>query len=126
MKNPGAGRLIAITAVFAAFTLGILLGRSTRRDRVVVSVAREYLTAPTASETVPETTAETVHYPLDINTATQEELQTLPGIGEILAQRVVAYRREHGFFASPRDLLQIQGIGDALYQRIEPYVTVLR
>lgn len=126
MKNRGTIALVVITVAFAAFTLGVLLGRSVSGDRISVSVSRALLTAPTEADTIPATTAEPIHYPLDINSATQEELQSLPGIGEVLSQRIVDYRWEVGFFSSTEGLLEVEGIGEKLYQKIQPYVAVYR
>lgn len=50
---------------------------------------------------------------ININAATAEELTVLPGIGEVLANRIVSYREEHGFFKDVNDLLNISGIGEA-------------
>ncbi len=61
---------------------------------------------------------------VDINAASAAELQTLPGIGEAKAAAIVAYREEHGAYRAPEDLLQVKGIGEALLQKIRPYVTV--
>lgn len=49
---------------------------------------------------------------VDVNTATAEELETLDGIGAVLAQRIVDYREAHGDFSSAEDLLQVSGIGE--------------
>jgi competence protein ComEA len=50
--------------------------------------------------------------PVDINTADAQELTTLDGIGPQKAEAIVAYRTEHGPFASPQDLLKVKGIGE--------------
>ena len=50
---------------------------------------------------------------VDINTATADQLDTLPGIGEVTAQRIVQWRQQHGRFASVEQLQQVPGIGDA-------------
>lgn len=50
--------------------------------------------------------------PLDLNTATIEQLDTLPGVGEVTAQKIVDYREEHGGFGSVDELGQVPGIGD--------------
>ncbi len=55
---------------------------------------------------------------VDLNTATEEELMLLPGIGETLAGRIVEYRQEHGPFSSVDDLLAIPGIGEGVVDRI--------
>jgi competence protein ComEA len=59
-----------------------------------------------------------------INAATVEELQQLPGIGAVLAQRIVKYREQYGPFASVEDIKQVAGIGDKIYQEIKDMLTV--
>lgn len=62
--------------------------------------------------------------PININTATVEELTELPRIGEVTATRIVAWREENGPFSSTDELMNVQGIGERVYERIRPYVTV--
>lgn len=62
--------------------------------------------------------------PLDLNAATAGDLDGLPGIGPVLAQRIVAFRQEHGRFASVEQLNDVPGIGPALYARLAPLVRV--
>lgn len=62
--------------------------------------------------------------PLDLNRATVEELMELPGIGPVLAERIVAFREEHGPFSAVEDLLQVPGIGESTLEVIRPYITV--
>lgn len=59
---------------------------------------------------------------LDINRATAEELDELPGIGETLAGRIVAYRESHGAFSSPEELLAVEGIGANRLAALEDYI----
>ena len=61
---------------------------------------------------------------VNLNTATLEQLQTLPGVGPVLAQRIMEYRERHGGFASVADLRQVTGIGDARYDELKSLVTV--
>jgi competence ComEA-like helix-hairpin-helix protein len=61
---------------------------------------------------------------LDLNMADAEALTSLPGIGPTLAERVVAYRSEHGPFASINDLKRVRGIGAAQVNRLGELVTV--
>ncbi len=61
---------------------------------------------------------------LDINRASTEELEALPGIGPVLAARIIAYREEHGPFRSVEDLLRVPGIGPATLKRIRELITV--
>lgn len=60
--------------------------------------------------------------PVDINTATSGDLDALPGIGPVLAQRIVAYRQEHGPFRTAEQLADVPGIGPALCARLAPLV----
>lgn len=61
---------------------------------------------------------------LDLNTATEAQLRTLPGIGEVLARRIVDYRETNGPFASVEELTAVEGIGNALLYRLRELVTV--
>lgn len=61
---------------------------------------------------------------IDLNTADAGTLQTLPGIGEELARRIIEYRTEHGGFSDPSELLNIDGIGDKTYGDLIALVTV--
>lgn len=61
---------------------------------------------------------------ININTATIEELKSLPGIGETMAKRIDEYRKEHGSFASINDMTKVKGIGKALLHKIQDKVTV--
>ena len=61
---------------------------------------------------------------IDINTATSEQLQTLTGIGEVIAQRIIDYREEHGPFTSIDELLNVKGIGEITLSKFRNDVTV--
>ncbi len=60
---------------------------------------------------------------ININTASQDELQTLPFIGPKIAERIVEYREKQGPFKSIDDLLKIKGIGQKKLEKIRPLVT---
>ena len=62
--------------------------------------------------------------PLNINTATAEELMKLPGIGETLSRAIVAYREENGAFSSVEDIMEVDGIGEGRFAAIEEYICV--
>ncbi|MCW3841813.1 helix-hairpin-helix domain-containing protein [Micromonospora yasonensis] len=62
--------------------------------------------------------------PVNLNTATLAQLDALPGVGPVLAQRILDHREQHGGFRSVSDLRQVDGIGDARYEQLKDLVTV--
>jgi competence protein ComEA len=78
-----------------------------------------------ASSGVPATSASPgVPALVNLNTASPEELETLPGIGEVLAGAIVAYRDEHGPFTSVDQLIDVSGIGEVTLEEVRELVTV--
>ena len=61
---------------------------------------------------------------VNLTTATADQLDTLPGVGPAMAQRIITYRTEHGGFHSIEELKQVSGIGDARYQDLKDLVTI--
>ena len=115
MKNPFRSYLFIILLLIA-FTVGIFVGRSASYGNVSISVERE------SFGNVNDSTSAGIR--LNINTASVDELQQIPGLGPALAQRIVDYRNEHGQFVTTDDLLNVSGIGDAKLSAIIPYITV--
>ena len=119
MKNRAAQALVVLTVLFGVFTLGFAFGRGRPVANVTVSVSK----AAFSPEQAPTEPSE-VTFPLDINTATAEELMALPTVGQTLAKRILDYRERHGGFQSVDELLQIYGLGENHYAEIKAYVTV--
>jgi competence protein ComEA len=80
-------------------------------------------TVPVASKTTPSASKAPTGK-ININTATIAELDTLPGIGPAIAQRIIEYRAQNGAFQKIEDLKKVRGIGDALFDQIKDLVTV--
>lgn len=67
---------------------------------------------------------ETKQKKVNINTAMQAELETLPGIGASTANKIIAYRKEKGTFKKIEDIKNVSGIGEAKFEKIKDYITV--
>ncbi|QRN83783.1 helix-hairpin-helix domain-containing protein [Chloroflexota bacterium] len=105
-------------------------------DRINVTMKLqdgEYYYLPAVNEDIPETAANApgyiasdngFSYPLNLNTATQEELESLPGIGPSKAEDILIYREQHGPFATLDDLVNVSGIGDATVESLRDYLVV--
>ena len=61
---------------------------------------------------------------VNINSATESDFENLPGIGPVLAQKIVDYRTQHGPFRSIQDLMKVTGIGQKKFDSLQAYVTV--
>jgi competence protein ComEA len=76
--------------------------------------------APPAATEEPATEAELIN----INTATLEELDSLPGIGPTIAQRIIDYREENGAYTTIEEIMDVSGVGPATFENIKDLITV--
>jgi comEA protein len=63
-------------------------------------------------------------FPININTANLGDLERIPGIGQIMATRIVQYRNAHGRFASLEDIKKVKGIGNKKFEMMKNYITL--
>ena len=61
---------------------------------------------------------------VNINTATKEELDTLPGVGELTANKIISYREENGKFKSIEEIKEVSGIGDSKFEQIKDLIEI--
>lgn len=95
-------------------------------DGQKITVPKAGETAPTQATTGVSSTgdATTPDVIININTASLEELQNLPNIGEVRANAIIAYREEHGGFKTIEELQEVSGIGEKTFEKLKAHVTV--
>src|SRR5687767_11511349 len=82
------------------------------------SLAQNPARPPAPSAAAPAATA------INLNTATAAQLETLPGIGPAVAQRIVDYRQQSGGFRKVEELMNVRGIGEAIFLKLKPLVVI--
>lgn len=118
---------ILISVVFVLLSLCIVLFTLLYRQSSAVFIKSEISLESEICETgISDITAQGDYgnEKININTASKEELMTLNGIGETLAQRIIDYRWEHGAFSSVEEIKNVQGIGEARFNAIKDYIVV--
>lgn len=133
--------LLLCCAGFLLFGLGLYFGRTTggtvlyQRPAAASSVAAEAPEAPEEPETPeapeePDAPEETATEPdgmasrVNLNTADAAALESLPGIGPALAQRIIDYRTANGPFQTTAEIQDVRGIGAGIYEKIKDSITV--
>lgn len=112
--------LLSICTVCLCIVFGIFLGRN---------IPNRYIQPSQHMKAVTETSGEAKtdksdEGPLDLNAATKMQLMELPGIGEVLAQRILDYKDAHGDFSSIEDLMNVEGIGEKKIEEMRPFVRI--
>ena len=121
MKNAHIQPLVILTFIFVLFVLGLYYTRTHNSTPVFI---QKVPPATVSVEIAAETAGATEPAIININTATAEQLQTLPGIGPVLAERIVLYRNSHGPFESVGALAHVEGIGERKLEAIWDLFTI--
>lgn len=85
---------------------------------------QNYITTSSGIDTSGNTEKETQNSKININTATQAELETIPGVGPSTALKIISYRNENGSFKNIEDIKEVSGIGDAKFEKMKDYIRV--
>lgn len=120
-----------LSALFIISCLCILLTSTLIRQSGMVYVndfsvptssAENTASAPEAAP--PSGTYYPSESPLNINTASKEELISLPGIGDAISERIIAYREENGGFDTIEEIMEVSGIGEKTFENIKDMIIV--
>jgi len=91
---------------------------------LVDSLVRGYATVQSPGSQESSMVSAQQKFQVNINVAGVESLQKLPGIGPVMAKRIIAHRQKNGYFKSFKDLLEVKGIGPATLEKIRPFITL--
>ena len=120
MKKAWLFLFIGLTVFLAGLTAGIFIGQHIHGSNVTL----EFTPQASVADSAASSAVEAPEYLVDINTASVDLLDTLPGIGPALAQRIVDYREANGPYAAKEDLLQVTGIGNEKLKAIYDLIIV--
>ena len=119
MKKARLDPLLLIAMIGFIVLLGIFVMRNLPGNPVQIDV----LSTPALEATLPDESGTAVPERININTATQAQLEALPGIGSAYAARIIAYREENGPFRTVGDLSRVEGIGEKRLEALWDLVT---
>lgn len=132
---------VRITILYLSFTLILIFtavliiqgppDRNLPEDAVLWEDNSVFSSRPDSSlqETVPSAPSKSTSTKpmlVDLNSATEEELCTLPGIGPVIAKRILAYRQEIHAFSSIEQIMEVDGIGEKKFEAIREKITVTK
>jgi len=121
MKNPQRDILILLTCFFSVCLGAFLLGRNYNHDEILLSPLSGYKAQTALSQA---SASNKITLQININTASVNDLMTLPGIGQTTAEKIVHYREQNGPFSSVAQLTNISGIGEKKLAEIIDLITV--
>ena len=110
--------VLIITALFLVLILGFGIGSCSKDADVVITEFSVRSNAEIYEQSAVASKAENIPARININTCTKEDLESLPGIGPALAERIIEYRRQNGSFKTIEDITKVSGIGAAIYEDI--------
>jgi competence protein ComEA len=126
---------VGLTVLLCVFIVGFSIGGGSKSKALVLvssSSAAESSavsessasTAPSEAVSAAESSAESAEelQPFNLNTATKEQLVALPGVGDVIAERILDYRTKVGNFMTIEELLNVDGIGEKKLEEIRPYL----
>lgn len=129
-ESRGGLVLLVLLCLGCAFALGVVFGRGSGWEQVVLTSYLVEYRDPSSGEA--ESAAESdapiwepsETKPVNINTASQAQLEMLPGIGPALAESILSYRTDFGPFVTTEQLMEVPGIGEKRYAAVEKLICV--